>query len=78
MTAHILMNTEMNKFFIFRIQNLDATVKYSDRHLPVINIQGDVLFKSFADIFDGNGGAMIGPLKIYSFSGKNIMMDSNW
>uniref|UniRef100_A0A1E1WFV1 Collagenase NC10/endostatin domain-containing protein n=4 Tax=Pectinophora gossypiella TaxID=13191 RepID=A0A1E1WFV1_PECGO len=61
-----------------RIQNLDSTVRYSDRHLPVVNSEGDVLFKSFSDIFDGNGGVMAGTPRIYSFSGKNIMTDPHW
>ncbi|CAK1586369.1 unnamed protein product [Parnassius mnemosyne] len=61
-----------------RIQNLDSTVRYSDRHLPVVNMRGDVLFKSFSDIFDGSGGLMSGSPRIYSFNDKNIMTDSNW
>ncbi|VVD05912.1 unnamed protein product [Leptidea sinapis] len=65
-------------FLTTRIQNLDSTVRYADRHLPVINTQGEVLFKAFSDMFDGNGGLMAGPPKIYSFSGKNIMADNNW
>lgn len=63
---------------IHRIQNLDSTVRYADRHLPVVNIMGEVLFKSFSDIFDGNGGFIAGTPRIYSFSGKNILIDSNW
>ncbi|XP_045483928.1 collagen alpha-1(XVIII) chain isoform X3 [Pieris rapae] len=65
-------------FLTSRIQNLDSTVRYADRHLPVVNIMGEVLFKSFSDIFDGKGGFIAGTPRIYSFSGKNIMMDSNW
>ncbi|CAK1550587.1 unnamed protein product [Leptosia nina] len=65
-------------FLTSRIQNLDSTVRYADRHLPVVNIMGEVLFKAFSDIFDGNGGIIPGTPRIYSFSGKNIMMDSNW
>ncbi|KPI91743.1 Collagen alpha-1(XV) chain [Papilio xuthus] len=61
-----------------RIQNLDSTVRYSDRHLPVVNTRGELLFKSFAEIFDGSGGLMSGAPRIYSFNDKNIMADSNW
>ncbi|KOB69137.1 putative collagen alpha 1 chain, partial [Operophtera brumata] len=62
-----------------RIQNLDSTVRYADRHLPVVNLQGDVLFKSFSAIFDGSGGIMAGGTpRIYSFNGKNILTDSSW
>lgn len=61
-----------------RIQNLDSTVRYADRHLPVVNVQGDVIFKSFSDIFDGSGGVMPGNPRIFSFNGKNILTDSHW
>lgn len=61
-----------------RSTNLDATVRFADHQLPVINTRGDVLFKSFADIFDGNGGIMAGGARIYSFDGKNIMTDPHW
>lgn len=62
----------------FRIQNLDSTVRYADRHLPVVNLQGEVLFKEFSDIFDGSGGVMPGTPRIYSFNGKNILTDPHW
>lgn len=62
----------------FRIQNLDSIVRYADRYLPVVNLQGDVLFKSFSDIFDGSGGIMARAPRIYSFNGKNIFTDSSW
>lgn len=67
-----------NKKFGYRIQNLDSTVRYTDRRLPVTNIEGEVLFKSFSDIFDGNGGMMIGTPRIYSFNKRNIMTDPHW
>ncbi|KAM3966125.1 LOW QUALITY PROTEIN: collagen XV/XVIII-type protein multiplexin [Aphomia sociella] len=65
-------------FITNRIQNLDSIVRYSDRNLPVMNIQGDLLFKSFSDIFDGNGGVIAGTPRIFSFNGKNIMTDTHW
>ncbi|XP_038223261.1 collagen alpha-1(XV) chain-like isoform X3 [Zerene cesonia] len=65
-------------FLTSRIQNLDSIVRYADRHLPVVNTYGEVLFKSFSEIFDGNGGILAGTPRIFSFSGKNIMMDANW
>ncbi|KAI5645534.1 collagenase NC10 and endostatin domain-containing protein [Phthorimaea operculella] len=65
-------------FLTSRIQNLDSTVRYADRHLPVVNIEGEMLFKSFSDIFDGNGGIMAGTTRIYSFTRKNIMTDPHW
>lgn len=66
------------KHFFHRIQNLDSTVRYTDRRLPVTNIEGETLFKSFSDIFDGNGGMMIGTPRIYSFNRRNIMTDPHW
>ncbi|CAG4950667.1 unnamed protein product [Colias eurytheme] len=65
-------------FLTSRIQNLDSIVRYADRHLPVVNTYGEILFKAFSEIFDGNGGIIAGTPRIFSFSGKNIMMDANW
>ncbi|KAH9644139.1 hypothetical protein HF086_010354 [Spodoptera exigua] len=60
-----------------KIQNLNSIVRYSDRHLPVVNTQGEVLFKSFSDMFVGNG-ALADGARIYSFNGRNVLTDSHW
>ncbi|GBP74168.1 Collagen alpha-1(XV) chain [Eumeta japonica] len=65
-------------FLTSRFQNLESIVRFSDRELPVVNTQGDVLFSSFADMFDGSGAVLATLPRIYSFSGKNVMNDHHW
>lgn len=52
-------------------------MRYSDRHLPVVNTYGEMLFKSFSDMFDGKD-ALNPDARIYSFDGRNIMTDPHW
>ncbi|CAB3260337.1 unnamed protein product [Arctia plantaginis] len=60
-----------------KIQNLNSIVRYSDRHLPVVNTYGEMLFRSFSDMFHGND-ALSPEARIYSFDGRNIMTDPHW
>ena len=60
------------------VQNLDSIVKYSDRKLPVLNTKGELLFNSWAEIFQGNGRFITRPPHIYSFNGRNVMEDFHW
>ena len=62
----------------FRIQNLDSIVQPSDRDLPVVNTRGDVLFHSWKNIFNGNGGKFSQAPRIYSFNGRNVLTDLLW
>ncbi|KAJ4441265.1 hypothetical protein ANN_11119 [Periplaneta americana] len=62
-------------FLSSRVQNLDSIVRYTDRELPVVNIKGEVLFNSWKDMFNGDGGFFSQQPRIYSFSGKNILTD---
>ncbi|PSN48620.1 hypothetical protein C0J52_24274 [Blattella germanica] len=62
-------------FLSSRVQNLDSIVRFSDRDLPVVNIKGEVLFNSWKDMFNGDGGFFSQQPRIYSFSGKNILTD---
>ncbi|PNF18720.1 hypothetical protein B7P43_G05034 [Cryptotermes secundus] len=65
-------------FLSSRVQNLDSIVRFSDRELPVVNIKGEVLFNSWKDMFNGDGGFFSQQARIYSFSGKNILTDFAW
>lgn len=38
-------------FLSSRVQNVDSIVRAIDRELPVVNLRGDVLFHSWADMF---------------------------
>uniref|UniRef100_A0A336MVZ5 CSON008551 protein n=1 Tax=Culicoides sonorensis TaxID=179676 RepID=A0A336MVZ5_CULSO len=61
-----------------KIQNLETIVQASDRHLPVVNTRGDILFHSWKSIFNGNGGLFTQTPRIYSFNGKNVLTDPLW
>ncbi|XP_059470100.1 collagen alpha-1(XV) chain isoform X3 [Neocloeon triangulifer] len=65
-------------FLASRVQDLDSIVRSTDRDLPVVNIKGDVLFNSWNELFNGDGGLFLGQSRIYSFSGKNVLSDMNW
>lgn len=56
-----------------------SLVKESDRELPVVNLKGKTLFKSWKEMFSGSG-AMFGAKQpdIYSFNRKNVLIDFNW
>lgn len=64
-------------FLTSKIQNLNSIVRYADRHLPVVNTQSEMLFKSFSDLFKGNG-ELSSDAKIYSFDGRDILTDPHW
>lgn len=55
------------------VQNLDSIVKFSDRNLPVVNTKGDLLFNSWAEIFQHGGKIQTRPPKLYSFGGTNVI-----
>ncbi|CAL4084333.1 unnamed protein product [Meganyctiphanes norvegica] len=65
-------------FLTSRVQNLDSIVRYSDRVLPIVNLQGDTLFNSWRDIFSGKGGEFSQKPRILSFNGKDILNDPAW
>ncbi|XP_017601460.1 PREDICTED: DNA topoisomerase 2-alpha [Corvus brachyrhynchos] len=55
-------------------QNLVSIVKRTDRTLPIINLKGQLLAKSWSSLFEGQSGAALrGP--IYSFNGRSILTD---
>ncbi|XP_059620542.1 collagen alpha-1(XV) chain isoform X2 [Phlebotomus argentipes] len=65
-------------FISERIQNIDSIVQEADHKLPVVNIRGEVLFNSWKEIFNGQGGFFAQTPRIYSFNGKNILTDTTW
>ncbi|XP_010584017.1 PREDICTED: collagen alpha-1(XVIII) chain-like [Haliaeetus leucocephalus] len=59
------------------IQDLVSIVKRTDRTLPVVNMKGQLLAKSWSSLFEGQAGAALrGP--IYSFNGRNVLTDPLW
>uniref|UniRef100_A0A8C3V139 Uncharacterized protein n=1 Tax=Catharus ustulatus TaxID=91951 RepID=A0A8C3V139_CATUS len=58
-------------------QHLVSIVKRTDRTLPIVNLKGQLLAKSWSSLFGGQSGAALqGP--IYSFNGRNILLDPLW
>jgi hypothetical protein len=57
-----------------------ATVRTSDllKYSFLVNFQGEVLFNSWKDMFNGDGGFLSQQARIYSFSGKNVLTDFAW
>ncbi|KAF7657539.1 hypothetical protein LDENG_00025220 [Lucifuga dentata] len=66
-------------FLSSHLQDLATIVRKADRaDMPVVNLRGEVLFRSWMSIFSGNGGVFNLATPIYSFDGRNIMTDSAW
>lgn len=58
-----------------RVQDLTSIVQASDRTLPIVNTQGDLLFDTFSSIFKG---PTLKTTRIYSFNGRNVCTDHLW
>lgn len=66
-------------FLSSKIQDLKSLVKKSDRHLPVVNSRGEMLFKSWNSIFNGSQGIFNkSNFVIYSFNRKSVNIDKTW
>ncbi|KAL8561210.1 hypothetical protein ACOMHN_024467 [Nucella lapillus] len=60
-------------------QNLDSIIYYAkDRQIPIVNKEGQMLFKSWEDLVSGAGGYFNHNIPIYSFNGRDIMSDTLW
>lgn len=46
--------------------------------VPVTNLRGDVMFRNWRSIFNGNGGPINARIPIYSFDGRNVLADPFW
>ncbi|KAM6334215.1 collagen alpha-1(XV) chain-like [Alca torda] len=58
-------------------QDLVSIVKRTDRTLPIVNLKGQLLARSWNSLFEGqNGAAPRGP--IYSFNRRNVLTDPLW
>lgn len=66
------------QLFFYRLEDLRSLVKTNaDRYVPIVNLNGEVLFDSWMDIFNGSGGALA-TKKIYSFNGQRVSTNKNW
>uniref|UniRef100_A0A8C5GKJ3 Collagenase NC10/endostatin domain-containing protein n=2 Tax=Gouania willdenowi TaxID=441366 RepID=A0A8C5GKJ3_GOUWI len=46
--------------------------------LPVTNLRGDVMFRSWRSIFSGSGAPINARIPIYSFDGRDVLADPFW
>lgn len=46
--------------------------------LPVTNLRGDVMFRNWRSIFNGDGGPINARIPIYSFDGRDVLADPFW
>uniref|UniRef100_A0A3Q3JGB6 Collagenase NC10/endostatin domain-containing protein n=1 Tax=Monopterus albus TaxID=43700 RepID=A0A3Q3JGB6_MONAL len=46
--------------------------------LPVTNLRGDVMFRNWQSIFNGDGGTINTRIPIYSFDGRDVLADPFW
>ncbi|XP_050311873.1 collagen alpha-1(XVIII) chain isoform X3 [Anthonomus grandis grandis] len=65
-------------FLSSRGQDVKSIVRQVDRVLPVTNLRGEVLFDSWTEMFDGDMATFAHQPRIFSFNGKNVMVDSHW
>lgn len=46
--------------------------------LPVTNLRGDIMFRNWRSIFNGDGGPINTRIPIYSFDGRDVLADPFW
>ncbi|XP_074835089.1 uncharacterized protein LOC142002685 isoform X2 [Carettochelys insculpta] len=61
-------------------QDLLSIVKRTDRALPIVNLKGQWLAKSWASLFEGDGAAHFNVLgfPVYTFDGRDVLTDPTW
>lgn len=65
-------------FIAHRIQSLQGLLSYSHWDVPISNIKGEVLFRSWKDLFETNGEMLPQAPRLYSFNGRDVIHDSTW
>ncbi|XP_052741712.1 collagen alpha-1(IX) chain isoform X2 [Bicyclus anynana] len=69
-----------NNFVAFLANNVDDLKSVGktgiNNNLPVMNSRGELLFDSWASMFNGSGAVLANA--IYSFNGKSILIDPTW
>lgn len=60
-------------------QDLVHVVHHRHRDtLPITNLRGDVMFRTWHSIFSGDGGQLDPRIPIYSFDGRDVLADPFW
>lgn len=62
----------------YRIQSLQGLVSYAHWDVPISNIKGEMIFRSWKDLFDTNGEFSYQSPRLYSFNGRDVLHDSTW
>lgn len=62
----------------FRIQSLQSLVSYAHWDVPIANIKGEMMFRSWKELFDTNGEFSYQSPRLYSFNGRDVLHDSTW
>ncbi|XP_031632594.1 uncharacterized protein LOC116346596 isoform X2 [Contarinia nasturtii] len=65
-------------FLSTRIQSLQGLVSYMHWDVPIANIKGEMIFRSWKDLFDTNGEFSFQSPRLYSFNGRDVLHDSTW
>ncbi|KAM6452788.1 uncharacterized protein PHA67_018943 isoform 2-T2 [Liasis olivaceus] len=74
------LNGTFRAFLSSDTQSLISVVKKTDRNLPVVNLKGQLLAKSWNSLFTKHGTSNFNSMKfpIYAFNGLNVMTDPTW
>lgn len=65
-------------FLSTRIQSLQGLVSYAHWDVPIANIKGETIYRSWKDLFDTNGELSYQSPRLYSFNGRDVVQDSTW
>lgn len=58
-------------------QDLASIVKRTDRTLPIVNLKGQLLARSWSSLLQSPAGAALRS-PIYTFNGRNVLSDALW
>lgn len=74
------LSSTFRAFLSSPTQNLVSIVRRTDRALPVVNLKGQRLAKTWNSLFGGDGAARFNALRfpIYTFDGRNVLTDPSW
>ncbi|XP_062813992.1 collagen alpha-1(XV) chain isoform X2 [Anolis carolinensis] len=74
------LNGTFRAFLSSSTQSLFSIVKRTDRGLPIVNLKGQLLAKSWNALFSRNGTLHFNSMRfpVYTFNGHNVMTDPTW
>uniref|UniRef100_A0A452IG91 Collagenase NC10/endostatin domain-containing protein n=1 Tax=Gopherus agassizii TaxID=38772 RepID=A0A452IG91_9SAUR len=74
------LSSTFRAFLSSPTQNLVSIVRRTDRALPIVNLKGQRLAKTWNSLFGGDGAARFNALRfpIYTFDGRNVLTDPTW